>query len=101
LNLTKGFLSNLHIISEAGKSFDYSKFEGIVKQNYADLKSEVFSNRRVKYTFINEAAALWTYIGSVTLTFKNGGELKVEPFAITMLFKKLNEIWKVRMNSIE
>lgn len=78
-----------------GESTDYGKFEGIVKQSYASRESEVFSKGTEKYTFIDEAAVLWTYVGSVTVTEKNGGVLRVDPFGITMLLKKVNEKWKV------
>ncbi|TMI97876.1 MAG: DUF3804 domain-containing protein [Bacteroidetes bacterium] len=43
----------------------------------------------------NRDNVLWNYSGALTATFKNGEKATYDPFAMTMLFKKINDKWKV------
>ena len=67
----------------------------MVRQFYAPLTSEIIAKGTEKYTYLSEDNVLWSYSGALIATYKNGQEVRYEPFGMSMLFRKVESKWKV------
>ena len=79
----------------SGAFYDKTAYKNMVRQFYAPLKSEIIEKGAEKYTFLSEDNVLWSYSGALVATYKNGQEVKYEPFGMSMLFRKVDSKWKV------
>jgi ketosteroid isomerase-like protein len=78
-----------------GTSYDQSAYRQMVHEFYGPLQSEIIAKGKERFTYLSEDNVLWNYSGALTATFKNGEKATYDPFAMTMLFKKTNNKWKV------
>jgi len=78
-----------------GAFYDQVAYKHMVREFYGPLQSEIIGKGKEKYTFLNKDNVLWNYSGLLTATFKNGQQATYDPFAMTMLFRKTNDKWKV------
>ena len=82
-------------IETSGAFYDQVAYKQMVREFYGPLTSEVIEKGKEKYTYLNKDNILWSYSGALTATFKNGQQVKYEPFGMSLLFKNLNGKWKV------
>jgi ketosteroid isomerase-like protein len=78
-----------------GTPYDQSAYRQMVHEFYGPLQSEIIAEGKERFTYLSEDNVLWNYSGALTATFKNGKKATYDPFAMTMLFKKINGKWKV------
>jgi hypothetical protein len=78
-----------------GTSYDQSAYKQMVREFYGHLQSEIIAKGKERFTYLSEDNVLWNYSGALTATFKNGEQATYDPFAMTMLFKKTDNKWKV------
>jgi len=90
------FASNNFLYMETtGAFYDQTAYKQMVRQFYGPLKSEIIEKGDEKYTYLADDNVLWSYSGALTATYKNGQEIKYQPFGMSMLFRKINGQWKV------
>ena len=78
-----------------GVFYDVAAYKKMVRDFYGPLKSEILKKGTEKFIFLNENNVLWSYSGGLTATYKDGKQEVYDPFGMTMLFKKINDKWKV------
>lgn len=78
-----------------GVFYDVPAYKKMVRDFYGPLKSEILRKGTEKFTFLNESNVLWSYSGGLTATYKDGKQELYDPFGMTMLFRKVNDKWKV------
>jgi ketosteroid isomerase-like protein len=82
-------------VETTGAFYDQAAYKQMVRQFYGPLTSEMIAKGTEKYTYLSEDNVLWSYSGALTATYKNGQQVKYEPFGMTLLFRKTNNKWKV------
>jgi len=82
-------------IETSGVFYDQSKYKQMVQEFYGPLTSEIIGKGDEKYTYLDKNSVLWSYSGTLTAKFKKGETKVYEPFGMSMLFKKINDKWKV------
>ena len=82
-------------VETSGAFYDKSAYKNMVRQFYAPLKSEIIAKGIEKYTYLSADNVLWSYSGALVATYKNGQEVRYEPFGMSMLFRKVDDKWKV------
>jgi hypothetical protein len=87
--------NNFTYVETSGAFYDKTAYKNMVRQFYTPLKSEIIEKGTEKYTYLSEENVLWSYSGALVATYKNGQEVKYEPFGMSMLFKKVDSKWKV------
>ena len=87
--------SDFTYIETTGAFYDEAAYKKMVRQFYGMLMSEIIQKGREKYIHTEENNVLWSYSGALTAIFKNGQQAKYEPFGMTLLFRKINDKWKV------
>ncbi len=87
--------NNFTYVETSGAFYDKTAYKNMVRQFYAPLTSEIIAKGTEKYTYLSEDNVLWSYSGALIATYKNGQEVRYEPFGMSMLFRKINSKWKV------
>ncbi len=82
-------------VETSGAFYDKTAYKNMVRQFYAPLTSEIIEKGTEKYTYLSEDNVLWTYSGALIATYKNGQEVRYDPFGMSMLFRKIDSKWKV------
>jgi hypothetical protein len=78
-----------------GQVFDYNGMELGNKQYFESMNTQKFTEKLLKYSFINADNVIVTWGGSAIAELKDGQKLNVDPFAATLLFTKTEGNWKV------
>ncbi|WP_321279150.1 nuclear transport factor 2 family protein [Marinifilum fragile] len=81
-------------ISNGIKS-DYTEFHELCKNNYESSKNQIIDNSETIIEVLDAETVLVTLGGKAQVNLKNDDQIKVEPFSITLLFKKMNGAWKI------
>lgn len=78
-----------------GQISDYKKFMIENKYYFDALKSQKFSVSEMIYTYINNENVIITWRSSAFVKMKDEQEIKIDPYTVTFIFKKVNKLWKV------
>ena len=78
-----------------GQVFDYNGMEQGNKQYFEAMTTQKFTEKLLKYSFINADNVIVTWGGSAIAELKDGQKLNVDPFTATLLFTKIEGNWKV------
>lgn len=78
-----------------GQLLDYKTFREGNKQFWSGLEYQKISSAKEMMTVLSKDYVLYTVLGVDEAKFKNGDILKADPLAITLLFKNVNETWKI------
>jgi hypothetical protein len=78
-----------------GQVSDYIKFMTENTYYFDALKSQKFSDSELIYTYINNENVIITWSSSAFVQMKDEQEIKIDPYTVTFMFKKVNELWKV------
>lgn len=81
-----------------GQVSDYSKFLEGNKQYFEAMESQKFTESLMNYTFVNRETVIVTWGGSAITKMKDGQQIKVDPFAASIVFNRTDGIWKVIYN---
>jgi ketosteroid isomerase-like protein len=77
-----------------GAVSEQAAYKQMVDQFWGTVTTEMIAKGKEKYIFINQNSVLWSYSGTLSLTYKTGQQATYEPFALTLLFKKKDGQWK-------
>lgn len=78
-----------------GQLLDYKTFKEGNQQFWSGLEYQKINAAREMITVLSKEYVLYTVLGVDEAKFKNGDILKADPLAITLLFKNVNETWKI------
>lgn len=82
-------------VETSGAFYDKTAYKNMVRQFYAPLTSEIIAKGTEKYTYLSAENVLWSYSGALVAIYKNGQEVRYEPFGMSMVFRKVDGKWKV------
>ena len=78
-----------------GQVSDYNKFVEGNKQYFEVMGSQSFNQTIMNFTFINKDNVIVTWGGSALAKMKDKQQIKVDPFAASLVFNKRDGSWKV------
>jgi hypothetical protein len=82
-------------VETSGEFYNATAYKNMVRQFYAPLSAEIIEKGVEKYTYLSPDNVLWSYSGALVANYKNGQVVRYEPFGMTMLFRKVDNNWKV------
>ena len=82
-------------IETSGAFYDKAAYKQMVREFYGPLTSEIIAQGKEKFTYLSADNVLWSYSGALIAKYKNGQEIRYEPFGMSMLFRKIDSKWKV------
>ena len=77
-----------------GQKFSFNELKQIEAEYFSNLRQQSFNFTDQTYDVINNENAIVTLLGTLTATQKDGVVIK-NNIAETILFKKINGIWKI------
>ena len=78
-----------------GRVYDFSGFKDGNKQYFEALESQQFAEKETKYTVLDKRTVIATWSGTGLAILKDSQKLNIDPYVATLVFKKMNEGWKV------
>jgi len=78
-----------------GAISDYNGFIESNREYFNALDHQTFNETAMKFTFINKETVILTYGASALANLKDKQKLKIDPFAATLVFRKINDSWRV------
>lgn len=78
-----------------GQVFDYETFILENKQFFEALDSQKYSDSTFGYTFLNREDVIVTWGCTAHIQMKNGYEIRLDPYTATLIFKKVDNSWRV------
>jgi len=98
LDLFLSFYDNspgfLHISSD-GKMRSYEELKKICSEYYNALKEQMIMTLQEKIHVIDTNLVVLGWTGNIIAHFKNGDIMKMNNYAITSIFKKIENKWKI------
>ena len=79
-----------------GQQFDFKSFKEINTQFWSGLEYQKINTLSDKFIIINQESVIYTIIGNTEAKFKNGDILKIDPYAASLLLKKVDGLWKIQ-----
>jgi len=77
-----------------GEIKNYKKYIEGDKEYFDILNNQEFSETDLLFTFLNKDIVIATYNGFALADLNDGTKLKLDPFTATLVFKKIDGIWK-------
>lgn len=84
----------MHFSSD-GRMRNYGEFKTICGEYYDALSSQKILTIHERIHVIDTNLAVLGWTGNIVAQFKNGDVMKMENYAITSVFKKINDDWKI------
>lgn len=84
----------LHISSD-GKMRNYEELKKICSEYYNALKEQKIMTLQEKIHVMDTNLVILGWRGNITAQFKNGDIMKMNNYAITSIFKKIDSKWKI------
>ena len=78
-----------------GQISDYNELSNAHEQYFEALKFQKFSESTLIYTFLNSENVIITWGCTALVQMKNEQEIKIDPYTATLIFKKVDDLWKV------
>ena len=78
-----------------GKLYDYAAAKNIMTETFAGCATLKTFKQRQEISMLGPDAALVDWNGAIEFTQKDGTVLRVDPYTIAFLFKRLNGSWKI------
>jgi hypothetical protein len=78
-----------------GQISDYKNFILANEQYFEALKSQKYSNSTFGYTFLNNENVIITWGCTARIQMKNDLEMKLDPYTATLVFKKVDDSWRI------
>jgi len=89
------FSEDFTYVEITGAFYNQVVYKKMVGEFWGQITSEMIAKGTEKYTYLNANNVLWSYSGSIMVTFKNGQQANYDPFGMSLLFKKSNDQWKI------
>ena len=86
---------NFLAISGDGVARNYSDFKKINLEYYGSLKEQKLTTLQEKFNVVDQHLVILGWTGNIMATFKNGDTMKMTNYSVTMVFKKIDDQWKV------
>lgn len=78
-----------------GQVYNFNGLKDGNKQYFEALDSQKFTEKDTKYTFLDNKTVIATWSGTGLASLKDSQKLNIDPYVATLVFRKMNEGWKV------
>jgi len=78
-----------------GQVLDFTGFKEGNKQYFDALDNQKFTEKDLRYTFIDNKTVIATWCGTGIANLKDGQKLNIDPYVVTLVFIKMDGVWKV------
>ena len=78
-----------------GNILSYEDGGNLLKPVFEQLSGQVFTTKSEKISFIDGSTVLYTADMTCQMNFKNGTSVLLDPLAMFLLFRKIDNAWKV------
>ena len=78
-----------------GNILSYEDSVNFLKPVFEQLSNQVLATKSEKISFIDESTVLYTANLTCQMNFKNGSSVLLDPLAMFLLFRKIDNVWKV------
>jgi len=78
-----------------GEIINYEGWKESNKEYFENLDKQSFNLTIEKITIINKETAILTLGGSAQALLKDGNQIKFDPFAATVVLRKIDDFWEV------
>ena len=93
---TEPYLNSPEFIAISnGVVADYTGYIKSNKEYFSAVAHQKYNETNILFTYIDKNNVIMTYIGTGHATFKDKQQFKIDPFAATLVFKKIDDSWKV------
>jgi ketosteroid isomerase-like protein len=89
------FTDDFTYLDITGTFYDPAAYKQMVGQFWGQITSEMIAKGTEKYIYLSEDNVLWSNSCALNVTFKNGQQAKYETFGMALLFRKINNKWKI------
>jgi len=83
------------IVNPDGTTDKYEDFKNKAIESFSQLKEYSQTTINQEYRFLNKDIVLYTWIGKAKMELKTGENMVFNSYVGTMLFKKLNNKWRI------
>lgn len=84
----------LHVAGD-GRMRNYEEFKKICTEYHNGLKEQKITTVAEKINVIDTGLVILAWMGNIVAQFRNGDVMKMDNYAITSVFKKIGDNWKV------
>ena len=78
-----------------GNILSYEDGGNLLKPVFEQLSDQVFTTKSEKISFIDGSTVLYTADMTCQMNFKNGTSVLLDPLAMFLLFRKIDNAWRV------
>ena len=78
-----------------GNILSYEDGGNLLKPIFEQLSDQVFTTKSEKISFIDGSTVLYTADMTCQMNFKNGSSVLLDPLAMFLLFRKIDNAWRV------
>ncbi len=78
-----------------GTPMNYSEMEKAMRPVFDSMSNQKFTILDEKISFPDPSVVFYTASGSDVMNMKNGTSVTLDPYALFLAFKKINDQWKV------
>ena len=78
-----------------GNIFSFDDAVNFLKPVFEQMTDQKLTTKSEKFSFIDRSTALYTVAITCQMNFKNGSSLLLDPCAMFMLFRKIDNAWRV------
>jgi uncharacterized protein (TIGR02246 family) len=83
------------LLTAQGSMVDYQGAKTGAAEMYKVLAALKFATVKDEFRFVSQSTVLCAWTGTCEITYKTGERAKIETYAITFVFKKMDNQWKV------
>ncbi len=83
------------LLTTAGSMVDYQGTKNGTAEMYKSLAALKFTTTKNEFRFLPGNIVICAWLGKCDVTFKTGEQATIDSYAITFVFKKLDNQWKI------
>lgn len=87
--------SDFLIVNGDGTFLDYNEMKEVNAESFEQLNLMKFVTQNEEFRFLTKDDVLLTWYGQNKFELKTGEKMKIESYIGTMLFKKIDDEWKI------
>ena len=83
------------IVTPEGQIQNYAEMQKYQQQSMEQAKSMQFETVKHDFTFLEKDLVICTWSGINEFEMKTGEKFRIDPYVGTMIFRKINDDWKI------
>jgi ketosteroid isomerase-like protein len=83
------------LLTAQGSMVDYQTAKNGSAELFKSLTALTYTTVKDEFRFLSGNTVLYTWLGKCEWTFKTGEQAKIDSYAISFVFKKIENSWKI------